>query len=484
MRPALIVDDEPAICWCFEQMLGEEGITVATCSTAEEGLRLATELQPALIVLDVRLPGMDGLSALPKFAQASPDSPVIIITAFGDLGTAVQAVKRGAADYLTKPFGVDRARAVCRTVLRQREVAEAQADAERHQGAPGGGKQAAGNADAANQLVGRSPAMQEVYRKIAMVAESDLSVLITGETGTGKELIAAAIHQNSPRRDGPYLAIAPVALSPTLVESELFGHVKGAFTGADDDRAGLFGLASGGTVFLDEIGDLPMAIQVKLLRVLEQRQYTPVGDVRPRDCNVRVLAATNTNMKEAIAAGEFREDLYYRLAAVEVHAPPLRERLEDLELLVQHFLRMAGHASADQHVAADVLERLAGFPWPGNVRQLRNVVEHAAVMSRGGPITIAHITPPPASLASDAGLGMSGGGEQPLLSQAVAQWTERVCQDPQAGDVMNRFLAAVEPTLLAKILEHTGGNRAAAADLLGIHRGTLRDRLRRYGIDH
>lgn len=465
-RTVLVVDDEASICWAFEQMLGEEGLQVLTASSAEEGLRLVSRHRPSLIVLDVRLPGMDGLTALPQFQQAGDGVPVIVMTAFGDLQTAVEAVRGGAVEYLTKPFGLDRARELCLAALRQPLSADAGHSAAASQGSPG------------NQLVGRSPAMQEIYRKIAMVAESDLSVLITGETGTGKELIAAAIHANSRRREEAYLPIAPVALNPTLVESELFGHVRGAFTGAAEDRHGLFALAEGGTILLDEIGDLPLAIQIKLLRVLEQRQYTPVGDVRPRSCNVRILAATNSDLREAIPTGEFREDLYYRLAAVEIHAPPLRERMEDLEMLVQHFLKLSGHPAAAEPIAPPVIDELTRRNWPGNLRELRNAVEHAAVISRGRPLSVEHLPAPqtaPRAAAAHA---------PDPLDAAVRAWTRRATEEP-AGiiNLHDRFLAAVEPAMLEVVLEQTGGNRAAAAELLGIHRGTLRDRLRRYGIE-
>ncbi len=463
----LVVDDEPAICWGFRQMLDDEGHDVLIASSAEQGLQLAREHHPNLIVLDVRLPGMDGLSALERFKAIDPKAPVIIMTAFGDLQTAVQAVHRGAADYLTKPFGIERARAVCRAALSTVEKAEL--DAEAH---PGDEDQAR---PSGNRLVGRSQAMQDVYRKIAMVAESDLTVLITGETGTGKELIAAAIHENSHRHEQPYMAIAPVALNPTLIESELFGHVRGAFTGATENRQGLFELASGGTVFLDEIGELPAAIQVKLLRVLEQGEYTPVGDVRARRCDVRVIAATNVDLRTLVEAGEFREDLYFRLAGLEIHVPPLRDRLDDLEMLVQHFLTLYGHPQGASAIDPLVLGALRSRAWPGNVRELRNVVEHAAVMSRGGAISVEHL---PRARAVGA-----QGEETQTLTAAVRQWAEENAAVPGAMDLLNQFLEIVEPTLLEVVLKQTSGNRAEAAAMLGIHRGTLRDRMRRYGLE-
>ncbi len=468
----LVIDDEPAICWCLEQLFTEDGLNVVTASAAEAGLKLATEYQPCLIILDVRLPGMDGLTALPMLSKASPSSPIVVVTAFGDLQTAVQAVQQGAADYLTKPFGTEQVRKICRSVMRPQAQVNSDTD---------------GPLKTPALLVGRSAAMQEVYRKIAMVADSDLSVLITGETGTGKELIAAAIHANSQRRHAPYLPIAPVALNPALIESELFGHVRGAFTGANENRPGLFALAEGGTILLDEIGDLSLAVQVKLLRVLEQRQFTPVGDVRPRDCNIRILAATHRDLKTSISNENFREDLYYRLAAVEIHAPPLRERLDDLEMLVQYFLASAGHTAPHAPVDPHVIEELQRRAWPGNIRELRNVIEHASVMSRGRTLAVEHLPPSQKSLVSLTSPSTSSSDDvsESLLSQIVAQWAMQATEQSTSGDgdLMNRFLAAVEPAMLEVVLNRTGGNRAAAAQWLGIHRGTLRERLRRYGLD-
>lgn len=465
--PVLVVDDEPSICWGFQQMLGEEGYRVMTASTAEEGLRIAAQCHPLMVVLDIRLPGQDGLTALPQFREATRNAPVVVMTAFGDLETAVKALQSGAADYLTKPFRLEDAARVCRTAIEQARTSSAAA--------------AAGRSDASatgNRLVGRSAAMQQVYRQIAMVSQSDLSVLISGETGTGKELIAAAIHENSPRRDRPYLPIAPVALNPSLIESDLFGHVRGAFTGASETREGLFALAEGGTILLDEIGDLSPAVQVKLLRVLEQRQYTPVGDVRPRHCNVRILAATNCDLVQASREGTFREDLFYRLAAVEIHAPPLRERLDDLEMLASHFLKQAGHLE-EQRIAPAVVEELRRRPWYGNVRELRNAIEHAAVVARGRPLAVEHLPPPqPPRSASSSQAPAS-------IAAVVREWARQALSGPddQPSKLHDRFLAEAEPALFDVVLEQTGGNRAAAADLLGIHRGTLRERLRRYGID-
>ena len=343
----LVVDDEPSICWGFERLLSDQGHQVITASSAEEGLEKAASRQIDLLVLDVRLPGEDGISALPRFRHAIGDAPVVVMTAFGDLETAVAAIHGGASDYLTKPFKLEDASRVCQAMLIQGQQNQQQefdtSDIE-----PVG----------AAVLVGRSAAMQQVFRRIALVADSELSVLITGETGTGKELVAAAIHRHSRRRDASYVAIAPVSLSESVIESELFGHVKGAFTGAAEARKGLFELADGGTVMLDEIGDLPMATQVKLLRVIEQGEFTAVGDLRARKCDVRVIAATNRNLKSGVEKSTFREDLLYRLSAVAIELPPLRERKDDIPLLCEYFLRRLGYPSIETAIPAELKKQL------------------------------------------------------------------------------------------------------------------------------
>ncbi|MAI30736.1 MAG: sigma-54-dependent Fis family transcriptional regulator [Rhodopirellula sp.] len=465
----LVVDDEPSICWGFERLLTDQGHNVLTASSAEEGLEKAAAQQIDLLVLDVRLPGEDGISALPRFRHAIGDAPVVIMTAFGDLETAVAAIHGGASDYLTKPFKLEDASRVCEAMLLQSQEAETPefdtADLE-----PSG----------AAVIVGRSAAMQQVFRRIALVADSELSVLITGETGTGKELVAAAIHRHSRRRDESYVAIAPVSLSESVIESELFGHVKGAFTGAADARKGLFELADGGSVFLDEIGDLPMATQVKLLRVIEQGEFTAVGDLRRRKCDVRVIAATNRNLKSGVDDKTFREDLLYRLSAVAIELPPLRERRGDIPLLCEHFLRRLGYPSAASAIPAEVMKQLQQRHWFGNVRELRNAVEHASVMARGRVFELTDFPiPQQRSRNGDAEAGA-------CIDGFVEAWTREQLSagtDSSLNDLHDRMINATEPALLRVVLEHTGGNRAAAAQLLGMHRGTLRDRLKRYDPD-
>ena len=463
----LVVDDEPSICWGFSQLLQKQGHRVLTAASAEEGLRLAAEQRPALVLLDVRLPGEDGITSLPRFQAATDGAPVIVMTAFGDLHTAVQAVRRGAVDYLTKPFRLQDAARACQQAIAAQQAAQRTEPSEVSEPPAGGG-------EAPDALVGRSPAMQAVFRKIALVAESQLSVLVTGETGTGKELVAAAIHRHSPRGAEVYLPIAPVTLSPSLLESELFGHVKGAFTGAEQDRRGLFELADGGTILLDEIGDLPLGTQVKLLRVLERGHFTRVGDLQPRRCDVRIIAATNADLHEAARRGDFREDLLYRLSAVHVRLPPLRERREDIPLLCEHFLRRLGYPAAYCRVSDELATALQARRWSGNVRELRNAVEHASVVARGRALTLRDF-PSPQSPAAAADT------QRPSeeLAAVIEAWaTEALEAGEDEGALQARFERLVEPPFLRAVLRHTKGNRAAAAKRLGIDRGTLRDRLR------
>jgi two-component system, NtrC family, nitrogen regulation response regulator GlnG len=484
----LVVDDEPSICWAFERALQAEGHQVQSASSAEEGLELAERLQPSLILLDVRLPQEDGIAALPKFIVAAKRAAIVVMTAFGDLETAVAAVQNGASDYLTKPFKLEDALRVCRQGLHA-----AQSRIKPITPSASGQREV--------RLVGSSPAIQQAFKQIALVAGSELSVLITGETGTGKELVASAIHRHSQRAAQAYLPIAPVALNPDLIESELFGHVKGAFTGASDNRAGLFEMAEGGTVLLDEIGELPMSIQAKLLRVLEQGEYCRVGDVQPRRCNVRILAATNCDLREAVAKERFREDLFYRLNGLQIHLPPLRERTEDLPQLCSYFLHLLDYASAD-NLASALLDDLSQRPWYGNIRELKNALEHAAVVARGRPLEIADfplpLPPTRANQIANASSDMpslsiqsaaSNQASSPLagsvLHQPVRDWAEAVMQqaDGQVTDLHERLLAAVEPPLLQFALRQSGGNRAKAAALLGLHRGTIREKLKAYQDD-
>ncbi|MSR58383.1 MAG: sigma-54-dependent Fis family transcriptional regulator [Planctomycetaceae bacterium] len=469
MSTVLIVDDEPAICWAFREALTEDGHAVHVAASAEDALKLADEgCRPDAIVMDIRLPGMDGLAAMQLLHQRLGAKPVVVITAFGSLDTAVRAMEAGAFDYLVKPFDLDQATAVLRRAL---------GSVSNDTPSPGERLTPTDN----QTLVGSAPSMQQIFKQIALVAASEVSVLITGESGTGKELVARAIHRHSARREGPFLPVCIPALNPGLIESELFGHVRGSFTGATEDRRGLFELAAGGTVLLDEIADVPVGVQVKLLRALEQREVLAVGDTRARPVELRILAATNRSLPDLIAAGHFREDLYFRLGVFHIHLPALRERREDIPALAAHFLtqfRPAGEAR-NLRLADDTVMEMTNRSWPGNVRELRNAIEHAAIVARGGEIRPEH-------LPSAAALNLPGQATPAQRAQRhIADWAAEVGLDqPDSADpqVYERFLQLVEPPLLEAILKRCGQNRAAAAQLLGLHRATLRQKLRRHGL--
>jgi two-component system nitrogen regulation response regulator GlnG len=474
MSRILIVDDEASICWAFREFLSDEGHHVDVAASAEEGLKLAEAGPPDAVVLDVRLPGLDGLSAITEFRSRVGPVPIVVITAFGSLDTAVRAMEGGAFDYLAKPFDLDQAATVVKRAL------------ETQRGRGRGPAEAAGVGEEGETLIGKSPAMQNLFKSIALVAPTDVPVLITGESGTGKEMVARAIHRHSRRRGGPFLPVCLAALSPSLIERELFGHRKGSFTGAVQDRKGLLELASGGTVLLDEIGDVPPSLQVKLLRAIEHREVTPVGDARPLPADIRVVAATNRPLAELMAAGQFREDLFFRLSVFQIHLPPLRDRPDDIPALAEHFLRQARlPAAAEIHLSDDVLDELRARPWTGNARELRNAIEHAAIVARGRTIRPEHLpAAPPHPVAASASLSNS---PRETIQTDLAEWTQQVVRQdgtPAAeGQLYEQFLELAEPPVLRAALAQCQGNRAAAAQMLGIHRATLRQKLRKYSIE-
>ncbi len=471
MSSVLIVDDEESICWALGRLLTEDGHEVRVASSAEEAIEAVERTTPDLVMLDVRLPGMDGLWAMHRLNELAGEVPIVVMTAFGSLQTAVQALGNGAFDYLAKPFDLDQAAAVISRALAQRR--------ESHQPKIGGialepfARDTADGEDSASQsdeLLGKSLAMQQVFKRIALVAPTEASVLITGESGTGKELVARAIHRHSLRAEQPLMPVNLAALSPTLVESELFGHVRGAFTGAAQSRAGLLELADGGTIFFDEVGDIPASVQVKLLRVLEQQEVTPVGDTRPRRSSFRIITATNRDLRQEVRQGNFREDLYFRLAVFEITLPSLRDRVEDIALLAECFLRRvlpAGQKGV--RFTEATLDELRRRDWPGNVRELRNAIEHGALMAHGNAIAPEHLPPAiPRVLPASA---------DPIttLARAATAWAESQLGGPHSHtDLYQQFLAATEPALFDAVLETTRGNQAAAAQILGIHRATLR----------
>ncbi len=471
MSHILVVDDEPAICWGLREFLTDDGHEVSVAASAEEALRITDTVHPDVVVMDVRLPGMDGLTAMQHLRPRIGAVPIVVITAFGTLDTAVRAVNEGAFDYLTKPFDLDQASTVLKRALASCSTTPLSPVAPVPM-------------DAGIRLIGTSPAMQRVFKQLALVAAADVPVLITGESGTGKELVARLLHQHSSRCDKPFLPVCLAALNPGLVESELFGHVRGAFTGATEDRRGVFEFAERGTLLLDEIADTPLPLQVKLLRVLENREYSPVGDPRPRPTQVRIITATNRSLPEMIAAGTFREDLYYRLSVFHIELPPLRERLSDLAELATHFLHLAAGKSAQPQFADGFLEALQQRPWAGNVRELRNAMEYAALLARSGPLRAEHL-PPPLPVPSATSRAQTSADQ--VIAQGIHDWVAQVADQitefGAATDLYDRLLGVIEPPLLQAILARCSHNRAAAAHKLGLHRGTLRQKLRRHGIE-
>jgi DNA-binding NtrC family response regulator len=462
----LVVDDEESICWGLARLGESLGHEVVAASSAEQAFDEVQRQVPDVIVLDVRLPGMDGLQAIERFQQTLGSVPIIVITAYGDLRTAVEAVRRGAFDYIAKPFDVQKVKgALVRALVSERDESPAAIVPTQVEG-----------------MVGRSAAMQEVYKQIALAASSDASVLLGGESGTGKELAARAIHRYSQRAGGPFVAVSVAALNPSLAESELFGHVRGAFTGADDDRVGLLAQANGGTLFLDEVAEIPLPTQVKLLRALEHNEVVPVGGNQLVKSDFRVISATHQNLLERTELGQFRHDLRFRLGAFQVELPPLRERPDDIEDLANYFISLLSGgrtAARPLRLAAQTLAELRRRRWHGNVRELRNAIEHALIMARGRTIMPEHL-PPSMSIAPPA---EGGSLVNDQVTAVVRRWTERNLDDAVlAGRVYDQLLEVVEPPLLEIAMERHRGQCASAARTLGIHRTTLRKKLLQHGV--
>ncbi len=465
MAHLLIVDDEQSICWGLSKLAAEMGHSASTAASAEQGLADADQRLPDAILLDIRLPGIDGLTAMGRFRDRCGPVPIVVMTAYGDLNTAVTSVRNGAFDYLTKPFDLQTARRVIRRVL------------EYHPEAVSAAPSSAGEEEPL-RLVGHSPVMQDVFKRIALVAPSDACVHLYGESGTGKELVARAIHRHSRRSKGPFVAVNVASLSPSLAESEMFGHVRGAFTGADQGRAGLLERAHGGTIFLDEVADIPMDLQVKLLRALEHSEILPVGGNRPVQTDFRIISATHRNLAEQVAKGTFRHDLFYRLITFEIALPALRERQEDVPLLAEYFLDVL---AAKNHVpravlSDEVLAEVERRPWYGNVRELRNAIEHAMILAPGGCVAVEHLPPPSPQTVTPSSLEES-------ITALVEQWTQsQLRREPPRADLYQQLLQLVEPPLLEAAMQRYHNQCAAAARRLGLHRTTLRKKLDQLGI--
>ncbi len=446
MKPKiLVIDDDTSLRRVLEYNLQEEGYEVQPASSGEEGLYWFGQSQPALVITDMKMPGMDGLMVLKSIKERSPEMLVIIITAFGTVDVAVEAMKAGAHDYITKPFNRDELKLTVRKALQFSGLAQENKRL----------KSELSDKSDFRTMIGTSKEMEKVFDVIRKVSDTEASVLITGESGTGKELVARSIHANSSRRDAPFVAINCSAIPRDLLESELFGHVKGAFTGAIRDKVGKFQLAEGGTLFLDEVGDLPLELQPKLLRALQEREVEPVGGTKTEKLDVRVLSATNLDIDKATADGTFREDLYYRLSVIPIHLPPLRERRKDIPVLIRYFCNK--HGGEKITFEQNALETLVRYPWPGNVRELENTVERLLIMRDSSVITVEAL---------------------PDKFRANSTQAGTVVKLPDEGYPLEQL----EREVVVEALERNSWNQTAAARFLRIPRHTLVYRIEKYGI--
>jgi DNA-binding NtrC family response regulator len=443
MTTVLIVDDEKNLRDGLSEAVRDLGYEPLAAASGREALAITATSLPDAVLLDLRMPDMDGLEVLTRLRAGADGAnvPVAIITAYATAANTIEAMRLGAFDHLTKPIGREDLASLLTRMIRSRAPKSRTRDLPDPDGFP-------------ETLIGSSPSMREVQKTIGLVADSDATVLITGETGTGKEVVARTIHRVGARSNGPFMALNCAAIPPDLLESELFGHVKGAFTGAIAERKGAFREADGGTLFLDEIGDMDLAMQAKILRALQERVVTPVGG-KPQKVDVRIVAATHRDLEQWVKQGRFREDLFYRLNVVPIELQPLRKRTADILALAEHFLAMA--SSPNKQLSEEALQRLAGHAWPGNVRELRNALERVAVMCRSGIVAASDLD----FLASSAPDADENGGNDGHLSSAVER---------------------LERRLIAEALKESKGNRAEAARRLGIHRQLLHTKIEKYGL--
>jgi len=441
----LIIDDDTSLRRVLEYNLQEEGYEVQAASSGEEGLYLFGQSRPDLVITDMKMSGMDGLMVLKAIKERSPATLLIIITAFGTVNVAVEAMKAGAYDYITKPFNRDELKLTVRKALQFSGLTEENRRL----------KSELSDKAEFRTMVGSSREMEKVFEVIRKVADTEAAILITGESGTGKELVARSLHANSSRRDAPFVAINCAAIPRDLLESELFGHTKGAFTGAVRDKTGKFQLAEGGTLFLDEVGELPLELQPKLLRALQEKEVEPLGGTKVQKLDVRVISATNLNVDKATADGTFREDLYYRLSVIPLHLPPLRERRKDIPLLIRYFC--SKHGCEKVTFDKDALESMVMYPWPGNVRELENAVERMLIMRNSEAI---------------------GPGDLPDKFRMHNVIGGAVVRLPDDG----YSLEQLEQEVVVEALERNNWNQAAAARFLRIPRHTLIYRIEKYGI--
>jgi len=463
MKPVWIIDDDRSIRWVLEKSLAREEIEFKSFASADEALRALSSDKPQVVVSDIRMPGSSGLDFLQQLHQRHPDIPVIIMTAYSDLESAVSAFQGGAFEYLPKPFDINHAIELIRRALEQSKRKSSDAE----------------QVEVAAEILGQAPAMQEVFRAIGRLSQSHATVLINGESGTGKELVAHALHRHGPRRDKPFIAINTAAIPKDLLESELFGHERGAFTGAAATRHGRFEQAEGGTLFLDEIGDMPSDLQTRLLRVLSDGNFYRVGGHQPIKANVRIITATHQDLEDRVKQGMFREDLFHRLNVIRLRLPPLRERREDIPLLAKYFLQKSARELGveQKRLSEEALRFLAAQEFPGNVRQLENLCHWLTVMTPSQVVEIADL--PPEWRGENAESASTSGDWSAALALQAAQALQR-------GDerIMDTLTAKFERTLILQALSHTGGRRVEAATLLGIGRNTLTRKIQELGLEN
>ncbi|HWW02253.1 MAG TPA: sigma-54 dependent transcriptional regulator [Candidatus Acidoferrum sp.] len=479
MSKLLLIDDEADVQYSFQRIFDSPEVELTTASSGEEGLRLIPKLKPDLVIMDVRMGGMSGLETLRRIRQMDSKLLVILMTAYGTTQTAIEAMKLGAYDYLLKPFDLPKLKEI---------VARALKAAHDIRGGPRYDFEAKERRklqpeDLQSEIVGKSEPIHEVFKQIGQFAATDTTVLITGESGTGKELVARAIYHHSDRSQKPFLAVNCAAIPEQLLESELFGHERGAFTGAAAQRIGKFEQCNGGVIFLDEIGDMTPMTQTKVLRVLQSGQFERVGGNATLTVDVRVIAATNKPLEQAVAARQFREDLFYRLHVVRIHMPPLRERREDIPVLLNYFLNKFAREQGREpkSIASNAVKALEKYHWPGNVRELENALRRVLVVSQGDVVLLEDLPPEIAGESSSStappGLAVASEGaveDVAMLARQFFQWARR---DPKL-----KVLPAVERELVIQALKETSGNQVHAAKLLGITRATLRKRVEKFGI--